>query len=1282
MPVEVGSAIGYLDLDINGFVSGLRSAQSEAETKGKGIASALSSGLQSVGGALTSAGQTMTAGLTVPIVTGVTAAVKQFANLEQSIGGVETLFKGSAQTVITNAEKAYVTAGVDANSYMEQVTSFSATLLQGLGGDTAAAAKYADEAITDMSDNANKMGTDMGLIQNAYQGFAKDNYTMLDNLKLGYGGTQTEMARLINDSGVLGDGMVATADNVKDIPFDQVIEAIHKIQENLGITGTTAEEAAGTVSGSFGMAKSSVLNFLQQLGNPGADMQQFSKAMIDSIGVFVDNVKRVLLTIWDNLPISPLQKKMIVAAAAFGPLLLAVGKVVTVIGGVIGAISKIGGVISGASKAFATFNSGVKLASAGSKLFSGSILGIAAPIVAIVAAIGILVGAFVTLWQNNEDFRNKITQIWNKIQTSISGFIGAIESRMDGIKEAFNNIINFITPIWQGFCDWIAPLFTGAFQIISDVLSTIFGVIIGIVDVFIGVFTGDWQGAWDGVKNIFSTIWEGIKNVLSTLVSTIVTLLGTLITSIGTWVVELWGKAKEAGKGFLDNIVSFFKELPGKIATLIGNALAKIVEWKNNMTNKAKETGSNFLDKIVTFFKELPGNVGRLIGLVLGNIIKWSVNMVTKANEMGKQFIENVITFFKELPGKIATWLANTISNVKEWATTMAGKAKEAGTNFIENVITFIKELPGKVGEWLTNTINKLKEWIPDMAQKGKDAITGLIQNIIDGAKEIPTKMLDIGKNIVDGVWNGIKNAKDNFVNNIKDFFGGIVDGAKEALGIHSPSKVFKDQVGKNIALGVISGINSKKKDAKKTAAQLAQDMVDAAEKKWSRYNITHSTTLANEAAFWKKIKDTCKKGSDAYYTALEKYETANSQLKQSVKDLESDYKNSWKNIKDNLAADIQDVVDSYNNALESRVSELKSQAGGLFSAYEKKETEDTTKTLKQNLKSQVEALNEYNKEMTNLAGRKGVTDEFLEEIQGMGLDATEQVKLLNTMTEKELADYVKLWKQKNDAASKIAKSELSDYEKECQKQVEVLTKSANKELNELEKTYANSLKELGVTTKDQSKDIGKNIVKGLQNGIKSEDKDFKKYLKTFFKSITTTAKDSLGIHSPSKVFADQVGKWLPAGMADGFVSAMPKAIKEIGKSLDDGIDDVNSNEVELDGIEVFVNILKSLYENFALFFESIEERMGKSIVSMTKDIERLLAAGKELVTDSRSIDYIDYSQFIKSKIPVYDGPTDNMRGANSSGDTYYQFYSQAKLSEVECRHEMIQAQKEMALDF
>ena len=192
----------------------------------------------------------------------VTAGVKSFADLEQNLGGVETLFGDNAQKVVENAQKAWQTAGVSANEYMAGVTSFSASLLQSLGGDTAKAADVADMAFRDMSDNANKFGTDMASIQNAYQGFAKQNYTMLDNLKLGYGGTKTEMERLLADAEKL-TGVKYDIKNLSD-----VYSAIHVIQENLGVTGTTAEEAEKTISGSINSMKAAFDNFLNGSGSP------------------------------------------------------------------------------------------------------------------------------------------------------------------------------------------------------------------------------------------------------------------------------------------------------------------------------------------------------------------------------------------------------------------------------------------------------------------------------------------------------------------------------------------------------------------------------------------------------------------------------------------------------------------------------------------------------------------------------------------------------------------------------------------------------------------------------------------------------------------------------------------------------------------------------------------------------------------------------------------------------------------------------------------------------
>lgn len=259
------------------------------------------------------------------------SSVAAFADFEQLVGGVETLFKDNANDVIKNSERAYKTAGLSANKYMETVTSFSASLLQGLGGDTKKASAVADRAITDMADNANKMGTSIESIQFAYQGFAKDNFTMLDNLKLGYGGTAGEMARLVNESGVMGKSFKATAENVKDIPFDKLIESIGVVQDRMGITGTTAKEASETISGSFSSLKGAWQNVLTGMADPSADMNKLVKELISSGRTYANNVlpaintatRRFGIIMYENIP--PLRstvdfisenRKMIIALGA------------------------------------------------------------------------------------------------------------------------------------------------------------------------------------------------------------------------------------------------------------------------------------------------------------------------------------------------------------------------------------------------------------------------------------------------------------------------------------------------------------------------------------------------------------------------------------------------------------------------------------------------------------------------------------------------------------------------------------------------------------------------------------------------------------------------------------------------------------------------------------------------------------------------------------------------------------------------------------------------------
>lgn len=258
---------------------GFGSAWKKALTKLKPAAAAAVKGLAAV-----------TAAAAAAFGAVVKQSITDYSDYEQLVGGVETLFKSSSDKVFAYANNAYKTAGMSANEYMETVTSFSASLLQGLGGDTEAASVIADQAITDMSDNANKMGTDMEMIQNAYQGFAKQNYTMLDNLKLGYGGTAGEMARLINDSGVLGDTMKVTEQTVNEVSFDKMIEAIHVVQTNMGITGTTAKEASETIQGSVSAMRAAWKNFTTGMADDTQDFDTLVDNVVDSVDTVADNV--------------------------------------------------------------------------------------------------------------------------------------------------------------------------------------------------------------------------------------------------------------------------------------------------------------------------------------------------------------------------------------------------------------------------------------------------------------------------------------------------------------------------------------------------------------------------------------------------------------------------------------------------------------------------------------------------------------------------------------------------------------------------------------------------------------------------------------------------------------------------------------------------------------------------------------------------------------------------------------------------------------------------------
>ena len=514
----------------------------------------------------------------------ISKAVTEGAALEQSIGGVETLFKDSADTIKQYAAVAYKTAGVSANDYMEQVTSFSATLLQGLGGDTAAAAKYANQAIIQMSDNANKMGTDMSAIQYAYQGFAKDNYTMLDNLKLGYGGTQAEMARLINDSGVLGDSVKVTADTVKDVPFNSIIDAIQVIQDNLGLTGTTAKEAATTISGSMASVKASFSNVLAGL-TLGQDIQPALNGLADTVTtLFVDNL---LPAVWNIL--SSLPGALTTFAQGLGPQLIgglinsinqelpglgtAVGGITATIAGAVAALKAlaagqaiVSGILSIAA-AIKTFIAAASFASSPIALLQGAFIAFVNPVGLIVAAVGALTAGFIYLWNTCEPFK----QFWIDLGTNITNFV----------SNAAQAIVNFFT----------VTLPTG----IQNAMTFI-------------------QQLPDNISAFFSQIPYMVGNFL-----------GQALGTLASWAVQLPALAKQAASTFLTNVVAFFCQLPGNTLKWLTTALTNVAQWAVQLGKKGTEAAKTLLNNVVNGLMQLPGkllDIGRQAVEGLWNGIK------------------------------------------------------------------------------------------------------------------------------------------------------------------------------------------------------------------------------------------------------------------------------------------------------------------------------------------------------------------------------------------------------------------------------------------------------------------------------------------------------------------------------------------------------------------------------------------------------------------------------------------------------------------------------------
>lgn len=928
MAVDVGTATAHLDMDTSGFVSGLKTAQTQAAAAMASIESTsaakmanVTNALSSVGGTLSSLGTKLTVALTVPLAGVAAAGLKVASDFEAGMSQVKAISGATGDEFNALREKA-IQLGADtafsSSEVAEAMTEMakagwsSQQILDGMGGvlDAAAAsgenlgtvstivadaitgfgleAKESSRVADLLTQSANAGTISISDLGESYKyiapiaatmGFSIEDVTTaitamsMAGIKGSQAGTslRTMFARMVKPT----DNVATAMDELgivltnSDGSFKSMNTIIGEMRGKFdGMTDEQKTYYATVLAGQEGMSGLlSLLNLSQEeydaisdsMNNAGGVAKETAEIMQDNLKnafeQFGGSLESAAIKIGDIvLPkltelvrkatdvvdkfvnASPEVQKFVLVlagiAAAIGPVLLIFGKIAQTIANVIIKFNEFKNALIIIKAAFA------------------GLAGIGAPMIiavtAIIAIIALLVKAFTDLWNNNEEFRNNIIGIWNGIVESFENFKQGIVDRVNALGFDFENFDEMVRGIWQGLCDFLAPVFTAAFDTLGAVIETAFGVITGLFDIFAGLFTGNWGQLWQGVQEVFWSVWNGLGEIFGGILQAIVDavagfitsivewfaqlpgkiaeFIGMVLTAIGEWVVNLGQKAIELGTNFITAILNFFQQLPYNIGYIIGVVLASIVVWVTDMVNKAIELGTNFLQNIIDFFTQLPGNILNFITSAWRNVQTWATNMVNKAREMGTNFLNNVVSFFTQLPGRVAQFINDVFNRVVTWAVNMPNKAREMGSNFINNVVSFLSQLPGNVANFLSQAVSAAANWVGSMAAKGGEAISRLISAFTSGAAGIASRVMGIGSDIVSGVWRGIQNAVGWFTSSVRNFFSGIVDGVKNVLGIGSPSKVFANEVGQWLPAGVAVGFE----EAMPQAAEDIQDSLDS----------------------------------------------------------------------------------------------------------------------------------------------------------------------------------------------------------------------------------------------------------------------------------------------------------------------------------------------------------------------------------------------------------------------------------------------------------------------
>lgn len=540
-------------------------------------------------------------------------ALDAYSNYEQLVGGIDTLFKSSSAKMQQYAANAYQTAGVSANRYMEISTSFAAALISSLGDNTEAAADMANTAITDMSDNANKMGTSLEIVQEAYMSLSRGNYEMLDSLKLGYGGTKSELERLLSDA----EEFSAAQGKVRDFSVDSysdIVEAIHVVQDEMGITGTTAEEAATTIEGSVNMAKASWENWLAGLGNENANMEVLTDQLVSSVATAGENiiprVGQIMVTLGQTVADYAPEVGLYLRDALINVLPEAVqGPMSDAFAGVDKVVDKLAGV----------FNDNLKpAADAADSVFSAISSGIK------------------TFGDNVNDL---VLPAIDTLSPAFNDFFAAIQTAQPLI-EFIANIIGV----------GLAAAISTAIKVFAAITEVIAFVITGFAQLY-----EDISGFVTGVVNFFTvTVPQAIQSLITwfaQLPGNIAEFLSTVIANVAAWAANMVSNAVQAGSQFVTNVVNFLARLPGSVLGFLNSVITNVLDFVSKMGQQAANAATQFASSLINGLASIPGRVASIGSDIIQGMVNGVTGAAGKLIDAVKGAVGNAIEGAKNLLG-------------------------------------------------------------------------------------------------------------------------------------------------------------------------------------------------------------------------------------------------------------------------------------------------------------------------------------------------------------------------------------------------------------------------------------------------------------------------------------------------------------------------------------------------------------------------------------------------------------------------------------------------------